>query len=458
MSTATLLAEFAALKRHDPNAARTGRPSNLLTVNVPAELLRRVDAALAEVPLGHGWSRLPDDGTAVKSVAGGQNADGTLIQFHSIAEFAPLVSLSADRQTLTVHLGNIAATAPSDLNDDERRFLLNVVKNPGGKHDGGVPWPRLEKRGLIRAVGSWKWEPVDEMACLRAVMGAPASPAPADRAALVNALRMIEWSNDSAWQSQCAREALAAAHAPAAVAGDRNDAFKAALMATGRVANFDTQGRPRGAAPSQASEPGAWKLVPVEPTDAMVQATHKLDLSYMPDQWGADRAAVFRAMLAAAPEAPGTQDGEALEEAMSLVREVSISMASAHAAQDAEREADAVREAARWKQATAKLRDFLTTRLRPVAPEATEGAQGEAAPLTDDEVCDLAEKHGLGKSMRPIGMQTGKVFHTGSTYRTAELLDFAHAIIDRTRAEGALDRLAEVNEDLGLNEAPRGGA
>ena len=43
-------------------------------------------------------------------------------------------------------------------------------------------------------------------------------------------------------------------------------------------------------------------LVPVEPTDAMVQATHHLDLSYMPDQWGADRAAIYRAMLAAAPK------------------------------------------------------------------------------------------------------------------------------------------------------------
>lgn len=58
-------------------------------------------------------------------------------------------------------------------------------------------------------------------------------------------------------------------------------------------------------APAQAVQavPDGWKLVPVEPTDKMVQATHHLDLSYMPDQWGADRAAIYRAMLAAAPAA-----------------------------------------------------------------------------------------------------------------------------------------------------------
>lgn len=45
-----------------------------------------------------------------------------------------------------------------------------------------------------------------------------------------------------------------------------------------------------------------FKLVPVEPTDSMVQAAHNIDLSYMPGQEGADRAAIYRAMLAAAPE------------------------------------------------------------------------------------------------------------------------------------------------------------
>lgn len=56
------------------------------------------------------------------------------------------------------------------------------------------------------------------------------------------------------------------------------------------------------AAPAPAV-PSVWKLVPVEPTDAMVQAAHHIDLSYMPGQEGADRAAVYRAMLSASPAA-----------------------------------------------------------------------------------------------------------------------------------------------------------
>lgn len=50
--------------------------------------------------------------------------------------------------------------------------------------------------------------------------------------------------------------------------------------------------------------PEGWKPAPVEPTDAMVQAAHHLDLSYMPGQEGADRAAIYRAMLSAAPTQP----------------------------------------------------------------------------------------------------------------------------------------------------------
>lgn len=47
--------------------------------------------------------------------------------------------------------------------------------------------------------------------------------------------------------------------------------------------------------------PAGYQLVPVEPTDKMVQASLHLDLSYMPLQEGYDRAAVYKAMLAAAP-------------------------------------------------------------------------------------------------------------------------------------------------------------
>lgn len=57
-----------------------------------------------------------------------------------------------------------------------------------------------------------------------------------------------------------------------------------------------------GAQPAQKQEPvpAGYQLVPVEPTDKMVQASLHLDLSYMPLQEGYDRAAVYKAMLAAA--------------------------------------------------------------------------------------------------------------------------------------------------------------
>lgn len=55
------------------------------------------------------------------------------------------------------------------------------------------------------------------------------------------------------------------------------------------------------AAEQTAQQEQGWKMVPVEPTDKMVQAAHHLDLSYMPGQEGADRAAIYRAMLSAAP-------------------------------------------------------------------------------------------------------------------------------------------------------------
>ena len=50
--------------------------------------------------------------------------------------------------------------------------------------------------------------------------------------------------------------------------------------------------------------PPGWVAVPVEPTAAMVQAAHRLDLSYMPGRGGTNRAAVYGAMLAAAPKPP----------------------------------------------------------------------------------------------------------------------------------------------------------
>lgn len=61
-----------------------------------------------------------------------------------------------------------------------------------------------------------------------------------------------------------------------------------------------------------------WKMVPVEPTDGMVQAAHHIDLSYMPGQEGADRAAIYRAMLAAAPQPPSASGEREAFEAWSI--------------------------------------------------------------------------------------------------------------------------------------------
>ncbi|WP_293222241.1 hypothetical protein [Ottowia sp.] len=58
------------------------------------------------------------------------------------------------------------------------------------------------------------------------------------------------------------------------------------------------------AVPVAVAGPDGWKLVPVKPTDKMLHAAYYLDLSYMPGQEHADRAAVYRAMIAAAPEPP----------------------------------------------------------------------------------------------------------------------------------------------------------
>jgi len=73
--------------------------------------------------------------------------------------------------------------------------------------------------------------------------------------------------------------------------------------------------------------PDGCKLVPVEPTDAMVQAAHHLDLSYMPGQEGADRAAIYRAMLSAAPAQP---EASADDKSGPLMEGCQISVANGH--------------------------------------------------------------------------------------------------------------------------------
>lgn len=64
----------------------------------------------------------------------------------------------------------------------------------------------------------------------------------------------------------------------------------------------------------------------------------------------------------------------------------------------------------------------------PAAP-APQDSRPVPPPVSDDEIIALAAAHGLGNSMRPIGLDTGPVFATEQGYRTAELFDFAEAII-----------------------------
>jgi hypothetical protein len=55
--------------------------------------------------------------------------------------------------------------------------------------------------------------------------------------------------------------------------------------------------------------------------------------------------------------------------------------------------------------------------------------QAPAEPLSDERIIELAVTHKLGRTMKPLGMRTGDVFVTDQSYRTSELIDFAHAIL-----------------------------
>jgi hypothetical protein len=50
-----------------------------------------------------------------------------------------------------------------------------------------------------------------------------------------------------------------------------------------------------------------------------------------------------------------------------------------------------------------------------------------SSTLTNDELIDLAVEHGLGRTLPPLGLNTGNVFYTDNSYRTAALFDFADA-------------------------------
>jgi hypothetical protein len=79
-----------------------------------------------------------------------------------------------------------AATPPDagvrQLTLHERDFLKTVLKNAGAKIRDLVSeeqlglWTRFEEAGLIRCVGNWKWEPVDEDALIAALATQPNPP------------------------------------------------------------------------------------------------------------------------------------------------------------------------------------------------------------------------------------------------------------------------------------------
>ena len=62
--------------------------------------------------------------------------------------------------------------------------------------------------------------------------------------------------------------------------------------------------------------------------------------------------------------------------------------------------------------------------------------------MTEDETIALAVTCNLGRTMTPLGMNTGEVFATDQSYRTAELFAFADAVraAERERMLSTLTR------------------
>lgn len=53
----------------------------------------------------------------------------------------------------------------------------------------------------------------------------------------------------------------------------------------------------------------------------------------------------------------------------------------------------------------------------------------QRATLDDETILALAVKHGLGRVLPPLGIRTGDVFYSDAGYRTAELFEFARAVL-----------------------------
>lgn len=74
----------------------------------------------------------------------------------------------------------------------------------------------------------------------------------------------------------------------------------------GRIAMWEEVKRLNAAPVQKVSVPDGWKLVPVEPTPKMIDATwyHEIDMSCGIESQGARNKRIYEAMLAAAPAAP----------------------------------------------------------------------------------------------------------------------------------------------------------
>lgn len=74
--------------------------------------------------------------------------------------------------------------------------------------------------------------------------------------------------------------------------------------------------------------------------------------------------------------------------------------------------------------------------------------------MNEDQLIRLAVRYGLGRSLAPIGLHTGKVFVTDAGYRTGELLAFAKAVAAAEREACAItcDKQAELQSDTGAED------
>ena len=78
--------------------------------------------------------------------------------------------------------------------------------------------------------------------------------------------------------------------------------------------------------------------------------------------------------------------------------------------------------------------------------------------MTEDETIALAVSCNLGRSMPPLGVNTGEVFATDRSYRTAELFAFANAVRAAEReacAKVCEEHAADIRRghDLGISYA-----